>query len=136
MSFVWMLNVFFFFWRIIHYRFVGKTFGDIDAVKRRCMDHVFVNSNYVTICGEWSELFTWKKLFYERGIQVTGLLFHMRITVNGKEQRFKWGQNNFIQGNWCQTCQFLNFVMWPQCYQLHVDASFGWYGLISQYLVH
>ena len=29
-----------------------------------------------------------KKLFYERGKQVTGLIFHMRITVHGKEERF------------------------------------------------
>jgi len=50
--------LFYLFWRIIHYVCVGKTFGDIDAVKRRCMDHVLVNSDYVTICGERSELFT------------------------------------------------------------------------------
>jgi len=44
---------------------VDKTFGDSDAVERRCMDHVLVNSDYVTICEEWSELFTWKTYFRE-----------------------------------------------------------------------
>jgi len=31
-----------------------------------------------------------EKPILERWKQVTGLLFHMRITVNGKEQRFNW----------------------------------------------
>ena len=50
---------------MIHNLCVDKTFGDSDAVKRRSMDHVLVNSDYETICEEWSELFTWKTYFRE-----------------------------------------------------------------------
>jgi len=48
------LNVecFVFIWRIIHYLCVDKTCGDINAVERRCTEHVLVNSDYVTICKE------------------------------------------------------------------------------------
>ena len=45
--------------RMIHCLCMDKTFGDIDAVEMRCMDHVLVSSDYVKICEEWSELFTW-----------------------------------------------------------------------------
>jgi len=47
-----LLECFVLIWRIIPYLCVHKTFGDSDAVKRRSMDHVLVNSDYETICEE------------------------------------------------------------------------------------
>ena len=47
------------FSRIIYCLCVDKTVGDINAVERRCMDNDLVNSDYVKICEEWLELFTW-----------------------------------------------------------------------------
>ena len=82
-----MLKVSFLIWRIIHYVCVNKTFGDIDAVKMRCMDHVLVNSDFVTI-SQNDRNCSLEKHISERWKQVTGLIFHMRTTVNGKEQRF------------------------------------------------
>ena len=38
--------------------------------------------------------------------QVTRLLFHMQISVNGKEQGFNW-----VRWNVCETSQFLNFSL-------------------------
>jgi len=43
-----MLKVSILIWRIIHYVCIYKTFGHIITVERRCMDHVLVNSDYVT----------------------------------------------------------------------------------------
>ena len=38
--------------RMIHCLCINKAFGDINAVERRCTEHVLVNSDYVKICEE------------------------------------------------------------------------------------